>query len=322
MLYRIGCLTGWKRECCCAARLLLSGSRRHPVGDGEFLPALWAYQKLCEEYSSRRLRNDGDALRAMAGILRPVAACLESPLVEGMPGYFLDHFVLFVSADGRMRRRPGFASFSWAGWEGRVMWPRENYDSYHRVDGRRAWDVGNVVRWFRRNSLVGWRALTRSGEGVKNWQNLGSGFRRWCETTARPSAPKLIWMSYWRKRKTLVTVMGGYPAPVCPPGRTSMMIRTTRGDDRARRIATIVFPSQYRTWPMGRACLMSWSQLSKIGDRGCVYEIGWLGESSVSSILLCTVGLADLGGVALEVFGKLVSEDRRSSHTLRKTRWN
>ena len=83
-------------------------------GEG-FLPALWAYQKLAEDYSRRKLRRDGDAIRALAGITRPLAFGMRALVAEGLPGSYLDHFLLFISATGRMRQRTAFASFSWAG---------------------------------------------------------------------------------------------------------------------------------------------------------------------------------------------------------------
>lgn len=134
---------------------------RVPDPNSGFLPCFWSYQKLCEEYSRRTLRNDGDALRAVAGILRPLAAGMETVLVEGLPAYYLDMFLLFISADGQMRRRKEFASFSWAGWDGSIMWPRENYYWYDS-EGRRTWDTAHIVKWLRHKRLVVWGALDSS----------------------------------------------------------------------------------------------------------------------------------------------------------------
>lgn len=129
-----------------------------------FLPSCWAYQKLCENYSQRKLRNDGDALRAMQGILRPTAAGMDTDLVEGLPGYFLDHFLLFISCAGQMRRRPGFASFSWAGWDGPKMWPRENFEWPEVTPEGRSISkrqTENVLNYFEHNRLVEWASVGR-----------------------------------------------------------------------------------------------------------------------------------------------------------------
>lgn len=101
-------------------------SRIPAAADGEM--AAWlAYQKLLEDYSNRELRFEGDALRAAAGILRVLTAGLNSWYLEGIPAYYLDIGLIWISADGNMKRRSNFGSFSWACWSGRIMWPRENY---------------------------------------------------------------------------------------------------------------------------------------------------------------------------------------------------
>ncbi|KAL1862635.1 hypothetical protein Daus18300_008433 [Diaporthe australafricana] len=114
------------------------------------IPSLLAYRTLCEAYSLRKLSRDGDALRALAGALRTLLAGMKSPGVEGLPGYYLGYFQLFYSRHGNLRRRPGFASFSWAGWEGEVQWPRQDVDESEPV---------NLLRWLRDKPLVDWSAL-------------------------------------------------------------------------------------------------------------------------------------------------------------------
>ena len=141
-----------------------SNISRLPDIDGHFTSFFWAYQKLCEDYSRRKLRMDGDALRAFVGICRPAAAGMETGMVEGLPGYFLDHFLLFISSQGNMRRRSEFASYSWAGWEGRVMWPRENYVFFDK-DGQRSWAMRNIIMYFEQDPIVEWRSVSLDGHG-------------------------------------------------------------------------------------------------------------------------------------------------------------
>lgn len=139
-----------------------SNISRIPNPNDGLLPSFRAYQKLCEDYSMRKLRNDGDALRAIAGILRPLASGMETLMVEGLPGYYLDQFLLFISSNGKLRRRPAFASFSWAGWEGSIMWPRENYVWYSDSSGNWTWKTSNIVKWFKHKRVVEWHALDSS----------------------------------------------------------------------------------------------------------------------------------------------------------------
>ncbi|KAB5578250.1 heterokaryon incompatibility protein-domain-containing protein [Coniochaeta sp. 2T2.1] len=129
-----------------------------PVAEGG-VRSWWAYQKLTEEYSTRQIRFDGDALRASAGVLRPLCAGMETRMLEGLPANYLDNALLFVSSRGDMRRRKGFASYSWAGWEGSVMWPRENYVRYDE-QGKRTWEVDNLFRWFAGRTFINWSYLS------------------------------------------------------------------------------------------------------------------------------------------------------------------
>ena len=132
-----------------------SNISRIPNHGESVITSFWAYQKLFEDYSKRKLRYDGDALRATAGISRPLAARMCTPMVEGLPGYYLDVGLLWISTHGNLRRRPEFASFSWAGWEGEIMWPRENYIWVE--DGRQTWDPLNLLKWFKQKTFVQWR---------------------------------------------------------------------------------------------------------------------------------------------------------------------
>jgi hypothetical protein len=134
-------------------------SRMPDVGDG-LLPSFWAYQKLCEDYSQRKLRNDTDALRAAAGIIRPLCVEMQSTVIEGLPVCYLDHFLLFLSATGQARRRKQFASFSWAGWESPIAWPRENY--YWYDDGQLTWEPANIMKWLGRKRLLKFKPVYHS----------------------------------------------------------------------------------------------------------------------------------------------------------------
>jgi Heterokaryon incompatibility protein (HET) len=139
-----------------------SNISRIPDPNDGLLHSFWAYQKLCEDYSRRKLRNDGDALRAFAGISRPLASSMETNMIEGLPGFYLDQFLLFISSNGTLRRRPEFASFSWAGWQGSVMWPRENYVWYDESSGEQTWKTSNIGNWFKHKRIIKWHVLDSS----------------------------------------------------------------------------------------------------------------------------------------------------------------
>lgn len=118
------------------------------------IPSLLAYRSLAEAYSVRKLRRDGETLRAFAGASRVLLAGMQSIGVEGLPSSCIGYFQLFYAPHGNLARRPEFASFSWAGWEGEVLWPRreaEGLDSDPEVPG--------LLLWLRDKPLVDWKAL-------------------------------------------------------------------------------------------------------------------------------------------------------------------
>ncbi|KAI8719800.1 HET domain-containing protein [Fusarium sp. LHS14.1] len=122
--------------------------------------AAWdIYQKLCEDYSDRTLEHDGDALRGLSGILRQLGGELTSWYADGLPANYLNSALLFVSTDGTLRRRPGFASYSWAGWSGPITWAPETRQGPNHDDqtAKRLFD------WIQKRTFIQWHVWTRRG---------------------------------------------------------------------------------------------------------------------------------------------------------------
>lgn len=139
-----------------------SNISRIPDKTEGIIASFWAFQKLCEDYSKRALRFDGDALRAMAGILRPVAAGMQTVMIEGLPAAYLDIGLLFISSQSNLKRRKQFPSFSWAGWSGQIMWTRENYNWFE--DGKMSWDAPNLSKWLDHKTFIEWTLWKPSNE--------------------------------------------------------------------------------------------------------------------------------------------------------------
>ncbi|KAL9114719.1 MAG: hypothetical protein Q9227_001397 [Pyrenula ochraceoflavens] len=134
---------------------------RIPDPSEGLLPAMWAYQKLCEDYSRRQLRFDGDALRGIAAILRLLSAGAQTSILEGLPSFFLDQALKFISSCGNSRRRPQFPSFSWAGWAGQVMWPRGKFVWSQGLES--GYSTNEIVESLEKNAFIEWNALHPSG---------------------------------------------------------------------------------------------------------------------------------------------------------------
>ncbi|KAI8685123.1 HET domain-containing protein [Fusarium keratoplasticum] len=117
------------------------------------------YQNLCEDYSDRTLEHDGDALRALSGILRQLGGELTSWYADGLPANYLNSALLFLSMDGKLRRRPGFASYSWAGWSGPIAWaPETRQGPDHNSQA-----AERLFHWVQRRTFIQWHVWTRKG---------------------------------------------------------------------------------------------------------------------------------------------------------------
>lgn len=78
-------------------------------------------REVFEAFSDRTLSHDGDALRAMAGILRRMSEEGPCSFVQGLPITYIWNALIFRSRHTSLRRRTGFASYSWAGWKGSIL---------------------------------------------------------------------------------------------------------------------------------------------------------------------------------------------------------
>ena len=112
-------------------------------------------------YSKRLLTNDSDTLRAMAGIMRRVSEKLGYDMVQGLPAGVFDRFLLFSGFDHlfhrhlHLRRRPGFPSWSWAGWRGQLKFEYPGIRimpwGVNQGDSQMSWlRDGTWIIWYQR----------------------------------------------------------------------------------------------------------------------------------------------------------------------------
>ncbi|KAI0130147.1 heterokaryon incompatibility protein-domain-containing protein [Xylariales sp. AK1849] len=109
------------------------------------------YRKLLDSYTSRQMTNEGDSLNAYLGVLEnlrkyllPEGFVCGLPLV-GFPQALRWYHPRWV----KPRRRPNFPSWSWAGWEGQVLYT-EPLDLVGAPDGPKRHDkrVDMSVRYL------------------------------------------------------------------------------------------------------------------------------------------------------------------------------
>ncbi|KAL8809880.1 MAG: hypothetical protein Q9200_003038 [Gallowayella weberi] len=72
--------------------------------------------------SARQLTVPSDILHSFRGISNVFSKAINTTMFWGLPTAYFDFFLLWDRAESSLRRREGFPSWSWAGWQGRVVW--------------------------------------------------------------------------------------------------------------------------------------------------------------------------------------------------------
>ncbi|KAK3937485.1 heterokaryon incompatibility protein-domain-containing protein [Diplogelasinospora grovesii] len=101
-------------------------------------------------YTPRALTNPSDILRAMAGVVRRLSERAKCRFFEGLPNAAFGAFVVFRGKDWALRRREGFPSYSWTGWEGGIIVGEE--DDHNAFDNLNKWlDEDTWIIWYKRS---------------------------------------------------------------------------------------------------------------------------------------------------------------------------
>lgn len=79
---------------------------------------LTMYENAVREYTARQMTNLSDMLNAFAGLAKTFETPLATGFLQGLPRNRLDTTLLWTPEQA-LTRRPGFASWSWAGWVGK-----------------------------------------------------------------------------------------------------------------------------------------------------------------------------------------------------------
>jgi hypothetical protein len=82
--------------------------------------SVWIYKRLVEQYSSKQMTQASDAINDISGLLQYLERrCFPEGIVWGIPIQLFGLFLCFRYC-GQGRRRPGFPSWSWVGWDGKL----------------------------------------------------------------------------------------------------------------------------------------------------------------------------------------------------------
>jgi len=103
----------------------------------DFREGRLTYNGILYMYNQRVMTYQGDALKAMSGVIRRLAEQMRCEWLEGLPTAEFDRAMVFTSA-APLRRRSGFPSYSWTGWIGAKL-----FQPPHKLDwpGRCTWIV-------------------------------------------------------------------------------------------------------------------------------------------------------------------------------------
>ena len=131
-------------------------------------------------YSSRQLTKDSDAINAISALLIPLAIRMKSRLLEGLPTSSFDMSILYFPRRGSLRRRNGFPSYSWAGWQGQVAWHMAHYEWPEDADippyGPQSPQL-DIRDWLNQKTWIVWYETSGAGGLKPIWElNMEESF--------------------------------------------------------------------------------------------------------------------------------------------------
>jgi len=140
------------------------------------LSMAWAYPPKDEYrvvllyFTPRALTNQGDALLAMAGIIRRLSIEMKSSFFQGIPVAAFNTFLVFHSHHCLLRRRKGFPGYSWCGWIGPVIFYNPREENQWLSD--KTWII-----WYERrppgSTILVWDILANEAFPVADMNFLG-----------------------------------------------------------------------------------------------------------------------------------------------------
>lgn len=140
----------------CASDISSSGNFKDDA-----IPLSWLITML-HYYTERELTYATDAINAISGLLKIVSTSMKSELLQGLPILALDYMLSF-RVDARQnwqttrklvfnktKRRKGFPSWSYAGWEAAINWNfHPDISPLHPKTFNHWLDHGTWIVWFK-----------------------------------------------------------------------------------------------------------------------------------------------------------------------------
>ncbi|PQE09179.1 heterokaryon incompatibility protein [Rutstroemia sp. NJR-2017a BBW] len=138
---------------------LLPATKRRLIGrEGTSISMM--YFRAVETHTGRMLTYPSDILNALAGVLATQSRMMDCEIFQGLPAAIFDIAILWQpSGEAEMRRREGFPSWSWAGWEGKVAWRGDTMEmsSYGLWQSSEELERKMITGWVRERTWIDWR---------------------------------------------------------------------------------------------------------------------------------------------------------------------
>ncbi|KAM3081156.1 hypothetical protein ACMFMF_003072 [Clarireedia jacksonii] len=118
------------------------------------------YFRAVETYSARQLTYPNDIINALAGVLTTQSLMMNCEVFQGLPSAIFDIALLWQpSGEVQVRRREGFPSWSWAGWEGKVAWRQDTMEmaSSGIYESSEELERLKITGWMRERTWIDWR---------------------------------------------------------------------------------------------------------------------------------------------------------------------
>lgn len=128
------------------------------------------YFRAVQAYTLRTLTFPSDTLKAFSGIGAVLSQALSSEMIYGLPASIFDLALLWQPA-GKMSRKEGFPSWSWAGWHGAVRWNGDTMElaSYGSLpDLTQEQQV--ITKWIRTRTWIDWKYRDQNGTESLVWE--------------------------------------------------------------------------------------------------------------------------------------------------------
>ncbi|PQE04554.1 heterokaryon incompatibility protein [Rutstroemia sp. NJR-2017a BVV2] len=144
---------------CSDPTTLLPATKRRLIGrEGTSISMM--YFRAVETYLRRMLTYSSDIINALAGVLTTQGRMMDCEIFHGLPVAIFDMAMLWQpSGVAEIRRREGFPSWSWAGWEGKVAWRGDTMEmgSYGLYESSEELERKMITGWVRERTWIDWR---------------------------------------------------------------------------------------------------------------------------------------------------------------------